>query len=85
MIDAIEHEVGRVSEGFLTRVKSGYAEMPGLCLTPAQAAGLWNVDIPTAAAALRRLADTGFLRRRFDGAYALTDGGYQRCAWFIDR
>ena len=85
MFEAIEREATRISEEFLTRVKAEYAEMPGLCLTPAQAARLWNVDLPTATVALRSLGDAGYLRRRFDGAYALTAGGLQTCAWFVDR
>lgn len=75
----------QVSESFLTRVKGEYCEMPGLCLTPVQAARLWNVEPGIATAALRRLANSGYLRRRSDGAYALTERGRQTCAWFIDR
>ena len=72
------------TEGLLDRIKVEYCEMPGLCLTPAQAARLWHVDTALASAALRRLAETGYLRRRFDGAYALTDGSRRACVWFLD-
>jgi DNA-binding MarR family transcriptional regulator len=74
-----------VNEGFLMRVKRHYAEMPGLSLTPAQAARLWTVDPATAGNALRVLSEHGYLRRRFDGAYSLTEGGLRTCAWFVDR
>jgi hypothetical protein len=70
---------------FLMRVKGEYAGMPGLRLTPEQAARLWSVDAAVAAAALQELADSGYLWRRFDGSYALTDGGSRTCAWFVDR
>jgi hypothetical protein len=85
MIEMTERQLESVSEAFLTRVKAEYAEMPGLCLTVPQAARLWNVNAPTADVALRALAETGYLRRRLDGAYALTEGGFYRCAWFGDR
>jgi hypothetical protein len=73
-----------LADAFLTRVKGEYCEMPGLCLTPAQAARLWSVDVAVATLALRQLAESGYLRRRLDGAYALTDGARRTCAWFLD-
>jgi FMN phosphatase YigB (HAD superfamily) len=76
MIEMTERQMHRVSEAFLTRVKAEYAEMPGLCLTVAQAARLWHVTTGTAESALRALVETGYLRRRFDGVYALTEGGF---------
>lgn len=72
------------TEGLLERIKGAYCEMPGLCLTPAQAARLWSLDAGLASAALSRLADTGYLRRQIDGAYALTDGSRRACVWFLD-
>jgi hypothetical protein len=80
-----ERQIQRISEAFLTRVKAEYAAMPGLRLTVLQAARLWNVHSRTADAARRALADTGYLRRRIDGAYALTESSFNRCAWFVDR
>jgi hypothetical protein len=74
-----------LSDGFLLRIKGEYAGMPGLCLTPEQAARLWSVKVAVARAALRRLAESGYLRRRIDGAYALTESGRRSCAWFVDR
>ena len=72
------------TEGLLERITGEYCEMPGLCLTPAQAARLWNLDAAIASAALSRLTETGYLRRRSDGAYALTDGSRRACVWFMD-
>jgi hypothetical protein len=72
------------TEGLLERIKGEYREMPGLCLTPAQAARLWNLDPALASAALSRLANTGYLRRRIDGAYALSDGSRRACVRFLN-
>ena len=47
-------------------IKAEYLEMPGLCLTLAQAARLWNVDRITCLAELESLTREGFLRRRRD-------------------
>lgn len=58
--------------------------MPGLSVSPAQAARLWSIDTAFASAALRRLADTGFLRCRADGTYTLTDRTRRACVWFMD-
>jgi hypothetical protein len=73
-----------LADRFLVRVKREFSEMPGLCLTPAQAARLWSVDAALATAALGRLAEAGYLRRRLDGAFALTEASRRSCAWFID-
>ena len=42
-------------------VKAEYLEMPGLCLTLAQARRLWNLDRDTCAAVLERLVESRFL------------------------
>lgn len=47
-----------------------FLEMPGLRLTAAQAARLWDVDVETARALLAALADTRFLAQCRDGSYA---------------
>ena len=44
-------------------IRSEYREMPGLAVTLAQAARLWNVDRRQCLDALEALADEGFLRR----------------------
>jgi hypothetical protein len=51
------------------RVRGEFMEMPGLRLTPAQAARLWDVDRLTSARVLDGLAATGFLSRTREGAY----------------
>ena len=53
----------------LQRIRSEFLEMPGLRLTPAQAARLWALDRPTSERVLDGLTVTGFLLKRRDGAY----------------
>lgn len=53
----------------LLRVQSEFLEMPGLRLTPAQAARLWAIDRATTEALLDGLTSSGFLARNGDGAY----------------
>ncbi len=55
--------------GLMQRVRSEFLEMPGLCLTSAQAARLWAVDSKTSTWLLDGLATAGFLSRNRDGAY----------------
>lgn len=83
-MDTVETSGLHRAEPLLERIKGEYCEMPGLCVTPAQAARLWAIDTALASAALRRLTETGFLRCRVDGAYALTDGSRRACVWFVD-
>jgi hypothetical protein len=51
------------------RVSAEYREMPGLCLTLAQAARFWTVDRATCAVVLDVLVERGELRRGDDGRY----------------
>ena len=51
------------------RIRSEFLEMPGLVLTPAQAARLWAVDRPTAERVLDTLVSAGFLGKTLTGAY----------------
>ena len=53
----------------LHRVRSEFLEMPGLRLTPAQAARLWAVDRQTSERILDGLTVGGFLLKSRDGAY----------------
>ena len=53
----------------LLRVRSEFLEMPGLRLTPLQAARLWAVDRQTSERILDGLAMAGFLLRNREGAY----------------
>jgi hypothetical protein len=57
-MDTKSHAVGN---RLLHRMRTEFDEMPGLCLTEAQAARLWNLDPPTARLALRMLIESGFL------------------------
>jgi hypothetical protein len=54
-------------------IRAEYLEMPGLCLTLAQAARLWNVDRDTCLAMLESLTREGFLYRSRD-SYFRADG-----------
>jgi hypothetical protein len=63
---------GRFDEsmtGLLHRVRSEFLEMPGLRLTPAQAARLWALDRLTSQRILDGLTLAGFLFRNGNGAY----------------
>ena len=53
------------------RVRSEFLEMPGLRLTPAQAARLWSLDLPTSDRILDDLTTAGFLLKNRNGAYLL--------------
>ena len=53
----------------LHRVRSEFLEMPGLRLTPVQAARLWALDRATVERILDGLTQAGFLWRNPDGAY----------------
>ena len=53
----------RVEVDLLAHVYNEYMEMPGLQLTLAQAARLWNVDRAQVAEILETLVDAAFLRR----------------------
>jgi len=53
----------------LARVRSEFLEMPGLQLTPEQAARLWALDRSTSERLLDGLASKGFLARTSEGAY----------------
>jgi hypothetical protein len=51
-------------------IRAEYDEMPGLCLTRAQAQRLWRLDADLCDHVLTAMVDAGFLR--------LTAGGYVR-------
>ena len=75
------HTVGAVRHvdvDLLICVYGEYMEMPGLQLTLAQAARLWNVDRTQAAETLESLVEAAFLRRVGD-AYVRADS-YRACA-----
>jgi len=56
-------------EQLLLRVEGEYREMPGLCLTFAQAQRMWQLDGETCALLLTELTARRFLRRTSKGAY----------------
>ena len=51
------------------RVEAEYREMPGLKLTPKQAARLWHLDAAATARLLDSMVAAGVLCRARDGAY----------------
>jgi len=59
----------KLSPALLARVRCEFLEMPGLRLTVARAARLWNVDSQTACVMLQALAAIRFLLQCHDGSY----------------
>lgn len=55
----------------MVRIMAEYREMPGLCLTPAQAARLWDVEPHEADRILCQLEAAGMLARTSAGSYRL--------------
>lgn len=53
----------------LRRVESEYREMPGMCVTAAQAERLWGLDSTTCAFVLMTLVERRVLRRTRRGTY----------------
>ena len=56
-------------EELLRRIRGEYLEMPGLCLTLAQAQRLWGLDASICSGLFAALATDKFLWRRADGTY----------------
>jgi hypothetical protein len=67
-------------EDVLQRVQGEFVEMPGLCLTAAQAQRLWGLDRDICDKLLEALVDARFLSRRRDGSFIRVDGGPKRVA-----
>jgi hypothetical protein len=65
-------------EDVLQRVQGEFSEMPGLCLTAAQAQRLWGLDQGLCDELLRVLVDARFLVQRRDGSFTRVDGGPTR-------
>jgi hypothetical protein len=65
-------------EDVLQRVQGEFSEMPGLCLTAAQAQRLWGLDRDFCNELLRTLVDAHFLVQRRDGTFIRVDGGPTR-------
>jgi hypothetical protein len=51
----------RIPSELLARIRAEYREMPGLCLTPAQAARLWGLTPDVCAEVLQTLVAEGAL------------------------
>jgi hypothetical protein len=62
-------------EDAMARVKAEYLEMPGLRLTPAQAARLWQFDRQFSEAVLCALVSAGFLVKTPLSAFARASAG----------
>ena len=60
---------------WLQLIRAEYLEIPGLCLTKAEAQRLWGLDEVTTGALLSALEDVKFLRRTPREAYVRADVG----------
>ncbi|CAN5496668.1 hypothetical protein BH23ACI1_BH23ACI1_17230 [soil metagenome] len=58
----------------LQRIQGEFVEMPGLCLTAAQAQRLWGLERDVCHALLGALVDAKFLFRTRDGSFVRMDG-----------
>lgn len=67
-------------EDVLQRVQGEFSEMPGLCLTAAQAQRLWGLDRDFCDTLLKTLVDARFLVQRRDGTFIRVDSGPTRMA-----
>jgi hypothetical protein len=56
------------------RVRGEFAEMPGLCLTPAQASRLLGIEFAECQRVLDSLVNAAVLRRISGGSVVLADG-----------
>jgi len=64
---------GEAADAFATalrRAQAEYLEMPGLQLTPAQAARLWSFDSALCSAVLTALVESRFLVRTRNASFA---------------
>lgn len=59
------------TEDLTIRARAEFREMPGMCLTSAQAARLWQLSPDRAEELLRELVQSGFLVRRDGQRYRL--------------
>ena len=60
-----------IPEDLSVRARAEFHDMPGMCLTPAQAARLWQVTPARAEQLLSELVQSGFLVRRDGQIYRL--------------
>jgi DNA-binding IclR family transcriptional regulator len=59
------------NEDLSLRARAEFREMPGMCLTTAQAARLWQLSPARAEELLSQLVEAGFLVRRDGERYGL--------------
>jgi hypothetical protein len=69
-----KHHPDRTITSLVHRIRSEFNEMPGLRLTPAQAARLWGMERHTSERILDGLALAGFLLKNKEGAYLRASG-----------
>ena len=69
-----EHHHDEGITSLLHRIRSEFLEMPGLRLTPAQAARLWGMERHTSERILDGLALAGFLSKNRESAYLRASG-----------
>jgi hypothetical protein len=67
-------------EDVLQRIQGEFVEMPGLCLTAAQAQRLWGLDREFCDRLLEALVEAKFLAQRRDGSFIRVDSGPTRVA-----
>ena len=61
----------KTHDDLTTRARAEFREMPGMCLTTAQAARLWQLSPARAEELLSELVQSGFLVRRDGQRYCL--------------
>jgi hypothetical protein len=66
------------SPALVSRIRSEFLEMPGLQLTPAQAARLWALEPRTCHAVIEALVETAFLRWTPRGTVIRTETSFGR-------
>jgi hypothetical protein len=65
-----DESIAVTAADLVARARCEFLEMPGLHVTPAQAARLWQVNQEVASAVLDALADARFLVRTRAGSFA---------------
>ena len=65
------HALEGYSDDLRSRLLGEFSEMPGLCLTVAQACRLFDLTEMRCALVLREMTEAGLLRLRADGRYVL--------------
>ena len=65
----------RTLNSLMTRVRGEYREMPGMQLTVAQAARLWQIDPSACEAVLNLLVNDGFLTQTAAGTFVAATHG----------